>query len=142
MVELKYKIRFASAEIPSILTRFTKRYVDLEKLKKYYLLWNSLNKDLIVKCLPIEKIKNLPLPSDKSVFLYDERQKIFYGTTIKDIIDFVQSFELWDEVYACIFDKDMDWVIAITHEDKILCWGSINIEQWLTKSKKGSGNRH
>jgi len=70
----------------------------------------------------------LPLPSDKSVFLYDERQKIFYGTTIKDIIDFVQSFELWDEVYACIFDKDMDWVIAITHEDKILCWGSINIE--------------
>lgn len=110
MVELKYKIRFASAEIPSILTRFTKRYVDLEKLKKYYLLWNSLNKDLIVKCLPIEKIKNLPLPSDKSVFLYDERQKIFYGTTIKDIIDFVQSFELWDEVYACIFDKDMDWV--------------------------------
>lgn len=127
-VELKYKIRFTSAEVPSILARFTKRYVDREKLKKYYLLWNSLNKDLIVKCLPIEKIKNFPLPPDKSVFLYDERQKIFYGTTIKDIIDFVQSFELWDEVDACIFDKDMDWGVAITHEDKILCWGSINIE--------------
>ena len=122
-VELKYKKRFTSAEVPGILARFTKRYIDREKREKYYLLWNSLNKDLIVKCLPIEKIKNFPLPPNKSVFLYDERQKIFYGTTIKDIIDFVQSFELWDEVDACIFDEDMDWGAAITHEDKILCWG-------------------
>ena len=127
MVELKYKIRFTSDEVPSILTRFIKRYVDREKLQKYYLVWNSLNKDLIVKCLPVEKIKNLPFPSNKSVFLYDERQKILYGTTIKDVIGFVQSFEPWDEVDACIFDKDIDWGVAITHEDKILCWGSINI---------------
>ncbi len=127
MLELKYKICFTSNEAPSILTRFIKRYVDREKLKKYYLLWNSLNKNFTVKCLPIEKIKNLPFPLDKSVLLYDERQKMLYGTTIKDVIDFVQSFEPWDKIDACIFDKEIDWGVAITHEDKILCWGDINI---------------
>jgi hypothetical protein len=40
---------------------------------------------------------------------------MLYGTTIKDVIDFVQSFEPWDEVGACIFDKDIDWGVAITH---------------------------
>ena len=127
MTELKHKVHFTATEAPSILIRFIKRYVDREKLKKYYLLWNSLVKDLAIKCLPIEEIKNIPFPPDKVVLLYDERQKIFYGTTIKDIINFVQSFEPWDEVDACIFDKDMDWVVAITHEDKILCWGSIDM---------------
>lgn len=127
MLELKYKIRFTLNEAPSILTCFIKRYADREKLKKYYLLWNSLNKNLTVKCLPIENIKNLPFPSDKSVLLYDERQKMLYGTTINDVIRFVQSFEPWDEVDAFIFDKDIEWGVAITHEDKILCWGNINI---------------
>lgn len=127
MVGLKYKVCFTSDEVSRILTSFIKQYVDTEKLKKYYLLWNSLNKNLIVKCLPIEKIKNLPFPSDKSVLLYDERQKMLYDTTIKDIIGFVQNLEPWDEVDACIFDKDIDWVVAITHEDKILCWGNIDI---------------
>lgn len=128
MSELRHKIRFTLDETHSILTRFIKRYVDKEKLKKYYLLWNSLNQNLIVKCLPIEKIRNMPFPLSKSALLYDERQKTLYGTTIKDIIDFVQSFEPWDEVDACIFDKDMEWGVAITHEDKILYWGNINIE--------------
>lgn len=126
MVELKHKMRFTSGEVSSILTRFIQRYADRKKLKRYYLLWNSLNKNLIVKCLPIEQIKNLPFPSDKSVLLYDERQKTLYGTTIKDVINFVQSFEPWDEVDAYIFDNDIDWCVAITHEDKILCWGNIN----------------
>ena len=117
MLELKYKIRFTLNEAPSILTCFIKRYADREKLKKY----------LTVKCLPIENIKNLPFPLDKSVLLYDERQKMLYGTTINDVIRFVQSFEPWDEVDAFIFDKDIEWGVAITHEDKILCWGNINI---------------
>lgn len=89
MSELTYKTCFTSNEAPSILTRFIKRYVDREKLKKYYLLWNSLNWDLPVKCLPIETIKNIPFPLDKSVFLYDERQKMLYDTMIEDVIDFV-----------------------------------------------------
>lgn len=55
MVELKYKVCFTSDEVSRILTCFIKQYVDTEKLKKYHLLWNSLNKNLIVKCLPIEK---------------------------------------------------------------------------------------
>lgn len=75
----------------------------------------------------MEKFQNLPFPLEKSVLYYDERQKILYDTTIKDVIGFVQSFELRDEVDACIFDKDMDWGVAITHEDKFLYWGIIDI---------------
>lgn len=115
-------------ETSSILTRFIKQYVDEEKFKKYCLLWNSLNQNVIVKCLSVDKIKNLPFSSDKSVLFFDERQKMLYRTTIKDIIDFVQSLEPWDEVDACIFDKSMEWGVAITHEDAILYWGNIKFQ--------------
>jgi len=127
MEELKHKVQFELTTAHRILTRFINRYVDREKLKKYYLMWNSLAEGQKVQCLPVEEIENLPLRPDEAVLLYDERQKILYGTTVKDVIDFVLSFEPWDEVDACVFDKDMDWVVAITHEDKILCWGDISM---------------
>lgn len=127
MAELKYRMRFTAAEASSILARFIKRYVDTEKLQKYILLWNSLFDGLTVKCLPIDEIENLPFEPDKAVLFYDERQKIFCSTTIKDVIDYVQSFDPWDEVDACLFDQDMDWAAAITHEDRLLCWGSIDM---------------
>ena len=46
---------------------------------------------------------------------------------MKDVLCFVENIEPWDQIDACIFDKDMNWVIAVTYEDAILCLGDINI---------------
>lgn len=125
MAELKYSVRFPADEASGILARLIERYVDKEKLKRYRLLWNSLSGGTAVSCLPVEAIVSLPLAPDKAVLFYDERQRMLCETAIKDVIHYVQGFAPWDEVDACVFDREMDWVVSITHEDKILCWGSI-----------------
>ena len=123
--KLNYSLQYSSAETHAILANFIERYVDEEKLKRYILMWNSF----IYKprCLPVEAVRDIALPSNKLVFFYDEREKMLYSTTMKDVLHFVRNLEPWDQIDACIFDKDMNWVIAVTHEDVILCLGDINI---------------
>jgi len=123
--KLNYSLQYSSAETHAILANFIERYVDEEKLKRYILMWNSF----IYKprCLPVEAVRDIALPSNKLVFFYDEREKMLYSTTMKDVLHFVRNLEPWDQIDACIFDKDMNWVIAVIHEDAILCLGDINI---------------
>lgn len=73
--KLNYSLQYSPAEAHAILANFIERYVDEEKLKQYILMWNSF----IYKprCLPIEAIQNIALPSDKVVFFYDEREKCY-----------------------------------------------------------------
>lgn len=123
--KLKFATRYASDEVQAILARFVERYVDKEKLKRYILMWNSFVCE--TRCLPMEAIRDIAIPSDKEVFFYNEREQILYGTTMKNVVCFVENLEPWDQVDACIFDWDMNWVIAVTHEDAILCSGDINI---------------
>ena len=115
--KLNYSLQYSSAETHAILANFIERYVDEEKLKRYILMWNSF----IYKprCLPVEAVRDIALPSNKLVFFYDEREKMLYSTTMKDVLHFVRNLEPWDQIDACIFDKDMNWVIAVTHEDVI-----------------------
>ena len=121
--KLKFTKKYTSTEAQSILTSFIDRYVDREKLKRHILMWNSFVYK--PKCLPIEAIQNIARPSDKVVFFYDEREKILYDTTMKDAVYFIENLEPWDQVDACIFDRNMNWVIAVTHEDAILYFGDI-----------------
>ena len=123
--KLNYSLQYSSAETHAILANFIERYVDEEKLKRYILMWNSF----IYKprCLPVEAVRDIALPSNKLVFFYDEREKMLYSTTMKDVLHFVRNLEPWDQIDACIFDKDMNWVIEVTHEDVILCLRDINI---------------
>ena len=123
--KVKYSTQYGTTETHNILTQFLERYVDSEKLKRYTLIWNSFVTK--PKCLPIEAIQDMAIPLDKEVFFYDEREKLLYGTTMEDVVYFVKNLEPWDRVDACIFDGDMNWVIAVTHEDAILCLGDINI---------------
>lgn len=124
MGKLKYTKKYNSTDVHDVLTSFIDRYVDREKLKRYFLMWNSFVYRPKFR-LPIEAIQNISLPFDKTVFFYEEREKTLYTTTMKDVVCFVEDLEPWDQVDACVFDKDMNWVIAVTHEDVILCWGDI-----------------
>ena len=59
-----------------------------------------------------------------NVFFYDERNKVLLSTTLEDIIDAVEGFQPWEGIDAYVFEDNMNWVIAITHEDNlILCLG-------------------
>ena len=98
--KLKYSVRYNSDAAQSILASFMERYVDLEKLNRYILMWNSFSDK--PKCLSVMAIPNIAVPSEKSVLFYNERELILYGTTMKDVVCFVNNLEPWNQVDACI----------------------------------------
>ena len=63
-------------------------------------MWNSFSDK--PKCLSVKAIPNIAVPSEKSVLFYNERELILYGTTMKDVVCFVNNLEPWNQVDACI----------------------------------------
>lgn len=84
-------------------------------------LWNTFVQK--PRCIPFEEIVTLDIPK-KNLYFYLERENQLFVTSLKEIIEFVDSFEPWDEVDAYIFCESKDWIVAITHEDNLLlCLG-------------------
>ena len=68
----------------------------------------------------VEFAKN-NLPRDKKVFFYSERIRTLYSASFGAVLDYVAQLEPWEDIDAYLFDGAMDWVVAVTHEDAILC---------------------
>ena len=118
MGELRYAAQMPQTVAHSILKDFVKHHVDKEKLRKYGLMWNSFTRK--PKCIPMEKIRDIPIPSEDRVFFYDERSRIMYAAKMMDVVTYILELEPWDQVDACVFNREMGWVLAITHEDMLL----------------------
>lgn len=103
-------------------------------------MWNAYLPQYQPRCIPTEEIAELGLPRDKKVFFYSERDRMLYVASFGAVADYVEQLELWEEIDAYLFDKTMDWVVAITHEDLTLCLGLCNQEavDSLTIQKCGS----
>lgn len=101
-----------------ILKDFAEHYVDKEKLRKYGLMWNSFARK--PKCISMEEIRDIPIPPEDRVFFYDERDKTLYATKMEEVVTCILKLEPWDQVDACVFNREMEWVLAVTHEDALL----------------------
>ena len=106
---------------PWLMERFRDRYVDRKRLRQVGLMWNSLLSQYEPRCLPTEEITQLGIPRDKKVFFYSERIHMLYAASFGVVVDYVEQLEPWEDIDAYLFDGTMDWVIAVTHEDAILC---------------------
>ena len=51
---------------------------------------------------------------------YDERDKTLYATKMEEVVTYILKLEPWDQVDACVFNREMKWVLAVTHEDALL----------------------
>lgn len=49
--------------------------------------------------------------------LAKSRIEELYITCYEEICRFIGSLEPWEEIDAVIFDRTMEWTIAVTHED-------------------------
>lgn len=86
------------------------------------LIWNSFI--CHPKCVPSGYLKKIGETILHEVYFYIEREDKLYLTYFTDIVNYVEKLEYWDEIDAYIFDKSMQWIIAITHEDnQLLCIG-------------------
>ena len=74
------------------------------------------------KTYDTDEIYKAPIAPDTIVYCHDEHQGILYQTTFVEVYNLVINLEPWDEIDIEIFSEDMDWTIAVTHEDyMILC---------------------
>lgn len=48
---------------------------------------------------------------------------MLYSASFGAVVDYVEQLELWEDIDAYLFDRTMDWVVAITHEDVTLVLG-------------------
>lgn len=118
MGEFRFAKQVPRTVAHSVLKDFVEHFVDKEKLRKYGLMWNSFAQK--PQCIPMDRIQDIPMPSDDRVFFYDERGKSLYATKMADVITYILELEPWDQVDACVFNREMGWVLAITHEDMLL----------------------
>lgn len=121
MENIEYIKIILGKEKEDVLSRFKFNFVDEEKLIDMKLLWNSFLRK--ANCYPYEKLKEYSIDKTKEIYFYEQRGDEMYITTMKDILIYVDNMEPWDEIDAYIFDENMDWVIALTHEDVILTIG-------------------
>ena len=118
MGELKFAAQVSQTYANGILKDFVERYVDEEKLRKYGLMWNSFARK--PKCIPMEEIRDIPILPEDRIFFYDERDKSLYATKMEEVVTYILKLEPWDQVDACVFNREMKWVLAVTHEDALL----------------------
>lgn len=110
-------------DAPWLIEKFRDRYVDRKRLRQVGLMWNSYLPQYQPRCLPTEELGTLDFPREKKVFFYSERDRMLYAASFGAVADYVAQLELWEDIDAYLFDGTMDWVVAVTHEDMILCLG-------------------
>ena len=90
--------------------------MDEELLVKNRRMWDSfIGKP---ECFIFDMVGELKIPDNKRVYFYNERNKRLYWTTFKEVCDYVDSLEPWEEIDAYVFEQGMDWILAVTHEDR------------------------
>ena len=118
MGELKFANEVPRTVAHSILKSFVEHFVDKENLRKYGLMWNSFVQK--PKCIPMEEIRDISIPPEDRVFFYDERDRALYAARMGEVVTYILELEPWDQVDACVFNREMKWVLAVTHEDVLL----------------------
>ena len=68
----------------------------------------------------MEEIRDIPILPEERVFFYDERDRVLYAAEMEEVVTYILELEPWDQVDACIFNREMQWVLAVTHEDALL----------------------
>ena len=97
--------------------------MDRKRLQQVGLMWNSYLSQYKPSCIPTKEITQLRIPRDKTLFFYSERVNRLYAASFGAVVDYVEQLEPWEDIDAYLFDETMDWVVAVTHEDAILCLG-------------------
>ena len=114
-----------SKESNLLLDNFKRRFVvyeyDPKKQKVCRLIWANLNCKGVV--LPTDEFEKIPIVSSAEVYFYSERDKKMYTAKFKEIVDYINRLEPWEEIDAEIFDDLLRWYICVTHEDFCITYG-------------------
>lgn len=102
-----------------ILDKFKKIYID-ESYPERILFINHLNR--YDEIIPFERLREVNIPKEKSLFMYHERLKTIYITNFKQICLYVEQLEPWEDIDCLIFDEELNWFLGLNHSEEVLLY--------------------
>lgn len=113
-----YKIDLKESE--EIIDKFKAKYID-KSYPERILLVNHLNK--VNKSISLRKLRDIPIPKHKDIFMYHERLKTLYITNFQEICLYIEQLDPWEDVDCLVFDTELEWFLGITHNETVLVFG-------------------
>lgn len=110
-------VRIDDAEAEKILGEFRRRYIN-DSYPERILYINHLKQH--DREVPFNRIRDIRMPKDKVLYMYHERLKTLYTTSFDQICTYVEQLEPWEDIDCLVFDEDMEWFLALTHDEKVL----------------------
>ena len=110
-----------------LIQKFKQKYIDVSLLSKRILLWNALKVEVETELCRFEELSKFKIEETRYLYLYDDRNDVLYKLKYSEILDFIYNREPWEYFDGLIFDEELDWFIALTHEDLALIYGEIPV---------------
>ena len=85
------------------------------------LIWCNFRNEC--KVYSTEELFQSQLKIDGNVYFYNERTQELFLCDFRTVQSYVNNLEPWDEIDAEIFDYNLEWIIAVTHEDVSMVYG-------------------
>lgn len=71
---------------------------------------------------PIKESRRLEaawLPESKDIVAFMENYETMILTNANTLLPFLEKREPWQDFDVCIFDQEMTWCVALTHNDEV-----------------------
>lgn len=109
-------------EADRILGKFKKIYID-KSYPERILFINHLNR--YDEIIPFERLREVNIPKENSLFMYHERLKTIYITNFEQICLYVEQLEPWEDIDCLIFDEELNWFLGLNHSEEVLLYNII-----------------
>jgi len=110
-------VRIGTEEAEEILREFKRRYIN-DSYPERVLYINHLKQH--DGEISFDRIRDISMPEDEMLYMYHERLKTLYATSFDQICMYVEQLEPWEDIDCLVFDEDMNWFLALTHDEKVL----------------------
>jgi len=110
-------VQIEVAEAERILSEFKKLYIN-DSFPERILYINHLKQH--AEEISFDSIHGIGIQKDKVLYMYHERLKTLYSTNFDEICTYVEQLEPWEYIDCLVFDEEMKWFLALTHDEKIL----------------------
>jgi hypothetical protein len=61
----------------------------------------------------------MEVPESESVVAFFENHGVMVHTSMDVLWPFLEAREPWEDIDICIFDQDIKWCLALTHNDEM-----------------------
>ncbi len=108
-----------------LIKSFKKKYVNCSLLEEKILIWNSLS--VMTKLCEFQDLSKIYIEKNKALYLFIDAYNCVFKLKYFEILEYLFNLEPWESIDGLIFDEELKWFIALTHDDIALKYGDIPV---------------